>query len=135
MLDAAMAVDGEPLGMLTFGRCENTPYSPADREFVALITNIFAQATANQRRVERTSIAAARSKALNEMALLLNQGESIDAIFQRVLDLLSMAIEVDYVGFLEEGEAPGTMRMVGSRPEHLRPADGDRAHGQGRGRA
>jgi len=122
MLDAAMAVDGEPLGMLTFGRCENTPYSPADREFVALITNIFAQATANQRRVERTSIAAARSKALNEMALLLNQGESIDAIFQRVLDLLSMAIEVDYVGFLEEGEAPGTMRMVGSRPEHLRPA-------------
>ncbi len=56
------------------------------------------------------------------MALLLNQGERIDAIFQRLLDLIDVALEVDYVGFLEPGEVPGTMRMVGSRPELMRPA-------------
>lgn len=122
VVDAAMMHAGEPLGIISFGRKRNTAFCDMEREFISLLANIFGQALANQRRFSRTEAAAARSHVLNEVALLLHQGERIDAIFQRLLDLIDLALEVDYVGFLEPGEVPGTMRMVGSRPELVRPA-------------
>lgn len=122
VVDAALTNAGVPLGLLSFGRNHNGAFCDREREFISLLANIFGQALANQRRFSRTEAAAARSHVLNEVALLLHQGERIDAIFQRLLDLLDRALEVDYVGFLEPGEVPGTMRMVGSRPELVRPA-------------
>jgi signal transduction histidine kinase/CheY-like chemotaxis protein/transcriptional regulator with GAF, ATPase, and Fis domain len=122
VVDVALVHAGEPLGLVSFGRKSNTPFSATEREFISLLANIFGQALANHRRFSRTEAAAARSHVLNEVALLLHQGERIEAIFQRLLDLIDVALEVDYVGFLEPGEAPETMRMVGSRPELVRPA-------------
>jgi signal transduction histidine kinase/transcriptional regulator with GAF, ATPase, and Fis domain/ActR/RegA family two-component response regulator len=113
---------GEPLGLISFGRKENQRFCEREREFISLLGNIFGQAIANHRRTSRMVAVAARSHVLNEVALLLYQRESIEAIFQRLLDLIDLAIEVDYVGLLEPGELPGTMRMVGSRPELVRPA-------------
>ncbi len=122
VVDAAMMHAGEPLGLISFGRKSNAAFSDMEREFISLLANIFGQALANHRRFSRMQSAAARSHVLNEVALLLSQGGRIDAIFQRLLDLIDVALEIDYVGFLEPGEVPGTMRMVGSRPELVRPA-------------
>ncbi len=122
IVDAALMHAGEPLGLISFGRKSKAAFCAMEREFISLVANIFGQALANHRRFSRMQSTAARSHVLNEVALLLNQGGRIDAIFQRLLDLIDVALEVDYVGFLEPGEAPGTMRMVGSRPELLRPA-------------
>ena len=122
IVDAALMHAGEPLGIISFGRRSNFAFCAMEREFISLVANIFGQALANQRRFSRTEAAAARSHVLNEVALLLHQGERIEAIFQRLLDLIDVALEIDYVGFLEPGEVPGTMRMVGSRPELVRPA-------------
>ena len=122
IVDAALMHAGEPLGVISFGRKSNTAFCDMEREFISLVANIFGQALANHRRFSRMQSAAARSHVLNEVALLLSQGEHIEAIFQRLLDLIDVALEVDYVGFLEPGEVPGTMRMVGSRPELVRPA-------------
>lgn len=122
VVDQAVTSGGEPLGLVSFGRKSNQRFCEREREFISLVGNIFGQAIANQRRFSRMQAAAARSHVLNEVALLLQQGESIEAIFQRLLDLIGLAIEVDYVGFLEPGELPRTMRMVGSRPELVRPA-------------
>jgi signal transduction histidine kinase/transcriptional regulator with GAF, ATPase, and Fis domain/ActR/RegA family two-component response regulator len=124
VVDVALTNAGQPLGLLSLGRNHNGAFSDREREFISLVANIFGQALANRRRFSRTEAAAARSHVLNEVALLLQQGEPIEAIFQRLLDLIGMALEVDYVGFLEPGELPGTMRMVGSRPELVRPAGG-----------
>ncbi|HML97042.1 MAG TPA: GAF domain-containing protein [Tepidiformaceae bacterium] len=122
VVDQALTSAGEPLGLISFGRRDNQRFCAGEREFISLLGNIFGQAIANQRRFGRTQAAAARSHLLNEVALLLHQGEGIEAIFHRLLDLIGLAIEVDYVGFLEPGELPRTMRMVGSRPEFVRPA-------------
>lgn len=122
VVDTALTSAGEPLGLISFGRRGNHRFCDMEREFISLLGNIFGQAIANHRRFTRMQAVAARSHVLNEVALLLHQGEGIEAIFQRLLDLIGLAIEVDYVGFLEPGDLPRTMRMVGSRPELVRPA-------------
>ena len=120
---AAIALrDGpEPVGMLAIARRRNMPYTPQDAEFIESVSTIFSQAVSNQRRLQRIETEAARARVLNELTILLNAGEPVDALFDRLLVLLERAIEFDYVGLLALADRPGFLRMVGSRPELVRP--------------
>jgi len=108
-------------GLLLLARRQPRRFDTDEQTFIELLRSILSESLANQRRLSRTEAAAARARTLNEVALLLNAGEGIDAIFQALLDLLDQALDVDYIGLLTSSDDPRYLRMVGSRPELMRP--------------
>ena len=115
--------DGEVLrGVLMLGRFSARRFNDDERMFIELLRSILSQSLANRYRLDRTEAAAARARTLNEVALLLNAGEGVDAIFQKLLELLDTAVELDYVGLMVGTGRRYEMRMVGSRPVIIREA-------------
>ncbi len=115
--------DGDELrGMVLLARRSSRRFDSDELTFIELLRSVLAQSLANQRRFVRTEAAGARARTLNELALLLNAGEAIEAIFQRLLDVLHQSLDVDYIGLIEAVEPAGTFRQVGSRPELVRQA-------------
>ena len=117
-----LRANGQTLGLVSIGRESKLPFSGEDVAFLELVATLLEQAVNNHRRIEEARAAASRSQLLNELALLLSAGDSVDAIFQRMLNVLERAIQFDYVGLLAVTANPGQLRMVGSRPEIVRPA-------------
>lgn len=115
--------EGDELrGMVLLARRSPRRFDSDEVTFIELLRSVLAQSLANQRRFLRTEGAAARARTLNEVALLLNAGEDIDAIFQRLLALLDQSLDVDYIGLLESVQPEGVLRQVGGRPELVRRA-------------
>jgi|GEM_PF-1414364 len=113
--------DGEALrGIFMLARRSRRKFDEDEQRFIDLLKSILSQSLANQWRLDRTETAAARARTLNEIALLVNAGEGIDRIFERLGELLHRSIGLDYVSLLEAGEEPGTLVVVGSRPETAR---------------
>ncbi|MCC6268776.1 MAG: GAF domain-containing protein [Dehalococcoidia bacterium] len=110
--------DGPSLfGMLVFARRNGRKFDDDEQAFIAVLRSILSQSITSQRGRERTEVAAARARTLNEVAVLLNAGERIEGIFQRLLSLLERALRVDYAALLERADEPETLRVVGSWPE------------------
>ncbi len=119
---SVLQMNGETLGLLVFAREKDDSFGQEDRAFIGLIAALLEQAVANYRQSARARLAAARSQLLNEVALLLNEGESVGPLFDRILALLEQAVEFDYVGLMEATDNPQELRQVGSRPVLVRPA-------------
>ncbi|MBA4179472.1 MAG: hypothetical protein C0506_02690 [Anaerolinea sp.] len=122
VLTAGLRSGDERLGFISIGRAANFAFTPGDRRFMAQLAVMLSQAEANRRHVEQIAASAARERILNELTVLLNAGEPIEALFDRLLALLERALEFDYIGLLALSDRPGMLRMVGSRPELVRPA-------------
>ena len=88
---------GEVMGELAVGRSRNTAYTPDECEFLETVANLLGQAVANQQRIRRIEQEAARGALLNELSMLLNAGEPVGALFDRLPRLLRRAVEFDYV--------------------------------------
>lgn len=119
----ALLRDGDELrGILVLARREQRHFDNDERLFIELLRSILAQSLANRTRFDRTAAAAARARTLNEVALLLNAGGDIETIFQKLLELIDKAIEVDYVGLMAINDDLESFYQIGSRPEIVRPA-------------
>jgi signal transduction histidine kinase/CheY-like chemotaxis protein len=119
---AVLRESDRPAGLVILGRKHSLPFNEDEQAFIELLRSLLSQSLTNSRRLARSEAEAARSRTLNEVALLLNRGETVEAIFSRLLGLLANAIELDYVGLLETAGHRNTFRMIGSRPELMRPA-------------
>lgn len=111
----------ELIGMFSIGRRENRALTAADVAFMATVGGMLSQAIANERRFERAQRDAARAELLNSLALLVNAGEPVERLFDRILVLLEQAIRFEYVSLMvRPGEAEALM-MVGTNPVIVRP--------------
>lgn len=119
---AVLRQDETAVGLLIVGRKRSQKFNAEDQAFIELLRSMLSQSLTNTRRLERSEAEAARSRTLNEVALLLNRGEGVQAIFARLLELLDAALEADYVGLAEATHLQQGFRMIGSRPEMMRPA-------------
>ncbi|MEO8540312.1 MAG: GAF domain-containing protein [bacterium] len=108
--------DGDEVrGVLLLGRDARRKFNTDEQGFIELLRSILSQSVANQRRIVRSEAAAARARTLNEIALLLNAGEAIDAIFERLVDLLGQSLDVDHIGLLEAVDDGKSFRAVKAR--------------------
>ncbi|HMO52902.1 MAG TPA: GAF domain-containing protein [Tepidiformaceae bacterium] len=119
---ATLRENERPAGLMIFARNHSLRFNEDEQAFIELIRALLSQSLTNTRRLARSEAEAARSHTLNEVALLLNRGESVESIFSRLLDLISGAIELDYIGLLETTKQRNTFRMIGSKPEIMRPS-------------
>ncbi len=106
----------EIFGLCVLGRRANTPFNVEDRAFIALLTTLLRQAVANQLRLARVEAGAARSDLLNQLALLLNAGEPVQALFDRLQALILQAVAADYVSLVAQTPSGANWRLVGSHP-------------------
>lgn len=121
---ASVLMEGENvLGVLDIGRRRNLSFTPEDEAFARLVSTLLAQAVAQSLRLERSETEASRSRLLNELALLLSTGEPIEAIFDRVRELMGQALPFDYIS-LSVDDGAGMLRVVGAVPPALyKPGD------------
>ncbi len=123
---AVLRENEHPAGLLLFGRKRSLKFNEDEQAFIELVRSLLSQSLTNSRRLARSEAEAARSQTLNEVALLLNRGETVEAIFGRLLEVLEGALELDYVALMEISSEPQSFRMVGSRPVLMRE-DGELA--------
>jgi signal transduction histidine kinase/CheY-like chemotaxis protein len=106
----------EIIGLITVGRLQPGRFDRASVTFLKAASRIVGTAVVQDRHIERLERQAARSALISDLALLLNTGEVMDVIFDRILALLEQAVQFDYVGLMEVTENPQELRQVGSRP-------------------
>ena len=87
----------EAFGILGIGRTTEGRFSDEEEQFLAIVAAMLGQALANQHRLHRVELAAAQSRVLNEISLLLNGGESISRVFDRLPAILRGGTAVDYL--------------------------------------
>jgi signal transduction histidine kinase/ActR/RegA family two-component response regulator len=116
---------GELMGELAVGRQRNRAFSSDECEFLQTVGNLLAQAVANQLRFRRIEEDAARSDLLNELSMLLNAGEHVEALFDRLPAMLRQAVPLDYVGLAVpgEGELLSTMDWNAQDPGTVHRSD------------
>ncbi|MBI2766849.1 MAG: PAS domain-containing protein [Chloroflexi bacterium] len=100
MAGATLLKDGKVHGLLTLGRFAEDHFAPAECEFLKVVGMLLAQAVESRERLARAHAEAARNRLLNELSILVNAGEPIETLFDRVSDLLAGAIAFDRVGFV-----------------------------------
>lgn len=97
-VSAVVRSEGQPVGFLTLSRRLNVPFEPEEERFLEVLTALLTQALTNERRLAHARAAAARSQILAEIAILLSAGEAPVALFDRVVPLLSRAMQFDVFG-------------------------------------
>ena len=109
--------DGEELlGVLVLARKTSRRFDADERQFIELLGSILSQSLTNQRRIERTETAAVRARTLNEVAVLLNAGETIETIFHRLRELLLQGVGFDFCALTVRGGDGETFRSMRSEP-------------------
>ena len=109
--------DGEELlGVLVLARKSSRRFDSDERQFIELLGSILSQSLTNQRRIERTETAAVRARTLNEVAVLLNAGETIETIFHRLRELLLQGVGFDFCALTVRGGDGDTFRSMRSEP-------------------
>ncbi len=114
----ALLRDGEEvLGLFALGRNEQLPFSPDEHAFMGVVATLLTQAVANEQRIRRANAEIARSNLLNELSIKLNDGESIDGLFDELRGLLGRAIQFDYVGLAASTGDERGLRVLSWRPD------------------
>ncbi|PFG73179.1 GAF domain-containing protein [Tepidiforma thermophila] len=111
-LVARLFDEGRLVGSLNLARREAAPFSAEEREFVGALARLLAVAVGNRRRLFEATRLAERTRILNELALLLNQGEGPEAFFAALAHRLQAVLDFDGLGL-----------WVASGPEHFRAVD------------
>ncbi len=106
----------EAFGILALARTTDGRFTDEEEQFLTIVAAMFGQALANQHRLHRVEVAAARSRVLNEISLLLNGGEPIERVFDRLPGILQRGTGLDYVEFAER-DPDGRFGIALSWPE------------------
>ncbi|MGE5595378.1 MAG: GAF domain-containing protein, partial [Hyphomicrobiales bacterium] len=128
-LVAILRYRGEPLGLLHLSRAKPEPFSDDEVAFLNVLCTLFAQALANQQRVQQAETEAHRQRLLNQLSLLVNQGEPTGTVFGRVKTLIQEAVDVDFVGLVvtrpedDMAELISADRVAPEGPRRLVPLD------------
>ncbi len=117
----ALLHGGVAQGMFTVGRMSGEPFEPEDLAFLSAASKLLGGAVFEEVMVANARQETARSRILNDLSILLSAGEPVDALFERLRDLLAEAIAFDYVDLLV-AHGPGMMRVVGSEPQVYKAA-------------
>ena len=121
-LAAVLTSEGEPIGLLNLGRSRNIPFQDTDHRFLEVVSALLSQAVAGAERTALIQRETSRRGVLNELAILLNAGEPVETLFDRLPAMLDPVLGFDYIGLLVAADQPRMLRVVGSRPEFVRPA-------------
>jgi signal transduction histidine kinase/GAF domain-containing protein/CheY-like chemotaxis protein len=97
MLSGVVEQAGEVFGIFSIGRRVNVPFDAAEEAFLAVVITIVGQAMANEQRLERARSEAARHALIGELALLLGAGQQVEAMLERVEELVEKAVSADQV--------------------------------------
>ncbi len=111
-----LVANGPVLGHLTVARRENTPFRTVEMNFLRAASRLIAGAVAEEQRVRQAQQEAARSHLLNELSLLMNAGEPVTALFERMNTLLRKAIACDFVLLWGPSPRPNYLRQMGTYP-------------------
>ncbi|HXU23513.1 MAG TPA: GAF domain-containing protein, partial [Tepidiformaceae bacterium] len=112
-----LTVRDEAVAVFTAARTSARAFSEAEVRFLREATTLLGSAMRNDQHIAALERQAFRSNLLNDLAVLLNAGERVDALFDRMLQLLERAIAFDYILLLaRDGD---TLRVVGCQPPPL----------------
>ncbi|MEO6397865.1 MAG: GAF domain-containing protein, partial [Tepidiformaceae bacterium] len=100
------------LGLFTVGRDSETPFSTDDLSLLEFLATLLARSLAAEQRIAASRAEVARASLLNELGLLLNAGENVEALFDRLPQMLGRAIAFDYVGVAVEAGRPDLLKAV-----------------------
>jgi len=101
-------------GVIDVGRRQNLAYTEQEMTFLGTVATLLAQAVANQRRIARSQADARRAHLLNELAVLINAGEPVEALFDRIRATVHQAINFDFLSVHVATE--NRLRLVGIEP-------------------
>ncbi len=121
--NAVMRRGDEVYGMVMVARDEDTEFDPEEVRFIEVAAALIGQAVANQIQVRRARSETARSQLLNEMAILLNAGGTIEAAFERLAGLMAEALPFDYISAVSSDNPDGPFRVIGRYPHALTDDD------------
>lgn len=108
-------IDGQE-GLLTIGRRGSVPFSADEMAFIELVAALLGQAATNTSKARAREAAAFRDRMLRELGLLLNNGEPIDAHFQRLRELLREGVGFDFFAISVRVSGSDTLRPMRSEP-------------------
>ena len=112
-----LTVRDEAVAVFTAARTSARTFSEDEMRFLREATRLLGSAMRNDQHIAALERQAFRSNLLNDLAVLLNAGERVDALFDRMLQLLERAIAFDYILLLaRDGDA---LRVVGCQPPPL----------------
>ncbi|GAB4337374.1 MAG: hypothetical protein Kow0010_25510 [Dehalococcoidia bacterium] len=106
-------------GALAVARARDEPFGDEALSLLQMSARFLGSALEQEANVERARQSAARSQLLNDIAVLLNDGRPVEALVDRMLDLIEPAIQFDYVELLLATGEPRRYRVLVSRPEVL----------------
>ncbi len=113
----APLLDGtEVFGLLTVARRAADRFAEPETDLFRRAAGLLGATVRRELELEGARRTAARTEILNELALLLNAGEPVRTLFDRILAVLEEAIAFDYVSLMTPGPQPGELVMAGSRP-------------------
>lgn len=108
---------GETLGILHICRREPAPFTGEEVQFLGVLTTLFAQAIAAERRVAAAAAEARRNSLLNQLSILLNADDPGMGVFDEVQHLIREAIDVDWVTLLVSRPDEHRLELVSVYPE------------------
>ncbi|MCZ2112197.1 MAG: response regulator [Dehalococcoidia bacterium] len=98
-------------GFFALARRDRAGFAAEEAKFLEVLTTLFAQSLAQNRRLGRAEAEAARRRLLNELSILLNDGEPVSGMFSRMPALLAEAIEFDQVGLAVRADLSERFKM------------------------
>jgi len=102
-------------GLLTIARRDDLAYSDRDMAFIELVAALLGQAAANHQKTHAREAEALRNRVLSELAILLSDGEPVEAHFNRLRELLVEGVGFDYCSVVARepvGEGFRTLRSI-----------------------
>lgn len=103
-------------GLLTIGRRDDVPFTAAETGFIELVATLLGQAATNTSKARAREAAAFRDRVLRELGLLLNNGQPLDAHFQRLRELLRGGVGFDFFAISVRVSGSNTLRPMNSEP-------------------
>ncbi|MEP7214893.1 MAG: ATP-binding protein [Anaerolineaceae bacterium] len=112
-LAVAVLRDGPHLlGVLSLGRHADRAFTAGECDLLNLLATFLGQSLANEKRMAATETEAARASLLNQLGLLLNAGEDVASLFDRLPPMLRRAVDFDYVGIAVDAGRPGFLKAL-----------------------
>src|SRR4029079_14882696 len=105
-LNVLLGHEGSPNGLLVLARRQKSAFSMEERAFLETLGAMLGQAIANRQHLVAAESEAARLQLLNDLGLLLNNGESLSAHFHILAERLGQAVSFDGLVLVAASKQP-----------------------------
>ena len=112
-------LDGDDYyGTVTVARIEAESFAERELEFLRRAGDLLAAAAREEHAIWRADREGVRSRLLNELTILLNQGRSVEELFSAMVAVLSRAVTFDAAGLMRTNES-NQLGLVAADPPEL----------------